>query len=866
MKKITYFTGITILFISLFSNQVFSQSTGLLFYGQEHVANDRTSLALFSQKPCKTTNHFNIEFDFALEKNYQSYFGYILRILNSEGKNIDLILENNKNSNLLTLNLIVGENEPILSLPLSKDYLYQWKKVKIDFDIVNKTYSLNVGNFYTEEKGDFLPLNNSIKIFFGVNHEGNIETTDLPNMRIRDIVFSKNHKVANNWPLNNHEGNESYDVINKAKASIQNPYWLHQNHVEWKLTNNYFINDIAFITYNQKGNQFYIISPDSLYTYFPGSPNNNFKIKFSERLNLSKGQGLIYDTINDKLIWYSPDLKLISKYDIESQEWSRNMQIMRDLTVFWQHNKYISPLDSSLKIIGGYGMHEYKNLIQSFNLNTGEWIEFEPNHSNFSPRYLSGLGMNKTADTVYVLGGYGSIQGDQKLQPKYCFDLTRIIPSANKVEQVFTYDELNIDGFCFANSIIIQDDFFYALAFSKFEYNNYLQLYKGSLTSHYLEPYSEKIPFSFHDVMTFVDLHYSHKDGKLYTTISFLNDKKETDIKIYEINFPPEKKILPKPDKKNNYLNIIIGALVLLFIVPLFFIHKKNRKKGIAQLNKSDIDKEVDTNKPNKNNLGKSAKTKSKVQYRYSLESKNIDEDRKNQLLLFGGFQIINEGGVDITAKFTPLLKEMFLLIFLNSFGDRKGVSSEYLKEILWSDKTSKDARNNRAVNMSKLKSILAELGNSTISKETGYWKVNIDYSKVYVDYAYLYNLVHSSNLDQQQMIILTEITRNKPFLKNISNDWLDSFKAEVSNDTVDTLIKWAMDNVEKSDPSFIIPITDAVFEFDSINEEAVELKCRSLVKLGKHSLAKSTYDNFVKDYKILYDEDYSTSFNELIS
>jgi len=45
-----------------------------------------------------------------------------------------------------------------------------------------------------------------------------------------------------------------------------------------------------------------------------------------------------------------------------------------------------------------------------------------------------------------------------------------------------------------------------------------------------------------------------------------------------------------------------------------------------------------------------------------------------NSILFFGGFQIINRDGIDITSKFTPLLKELFLLIFLNSIKD-KGIS-----------------------------------------------------------------------------------------------------------------------------------------------------------------------------------------------
>lgn len=852
------------LIISVANSQLFSQSTGLRFFGHEHVTSDRTSLALFSQKPCKTSNHFNLEFDFAIEKNYQSYFGYILRILNDEGDNIDFIIEYNREiPNHFTLLLIIGENEPLLSLPVSMDYLYQWKKIKIDFDIVNKSYSLNVGNYHTEEKGDFLPLNNSLQVFFGANHEDDIETTDLPNMKIRDIVFSKNHKITHNWPLNNHEGTESYDIINNKKALIENPYWLHQDHVEWETANSYLIDDIALITYNQKENLFYIVSSDSLFTIKGGTQTKASKVKFSEKLNISKGQGLIFDTIHNELVWYSIDLKLISKYNKETNSWSQPIPKMNVLTEYWQHNSFISPQDSSLKIIGGYGQHQYKNIIHTVNLKTGEWDVYEPDHLDFAPRYLSGFGVNNSADTSYIIGGYGSVHGDQKLRPKYWYELSQFIPASNKVEKIISYDNLDIEGFCFANSMIIQDENFYVLVFSKFEYNNYLQLFKGSLYSDSFEAFSEKIPFNFHDVMTFVDLYFSPKDEKLYTSISFINDINETDINIYEINFPPEQKLIVQKKESNINVYLILLGTIILFGFILFYLLRKSKNVRIPAMEKSDENKSSVLVEKQETSVP------SVPSEEITGVSPVITKDKKakkNQVLLFGGFQIINREGADITAKFTPLLKEMFLLLFLNSFGDRKGVSSEYLKEILWSDKSSKDARNNRAVNMSKLKSILAEVGNSTISKDTGYWKVNIDYSQVYVDYAYLYNIVHSSVLDQKQMSILIDISKNKPFLKNISNDWLDSFKAEVSNDTVDTLVKWAMDNVEKSDPSFIIPITDAVFEFDSINEEAVELKCRSLVKLGKHSLAKTTYDNFVKDYKILYEEDYHTSFNALIS
>ena len=61
------------------------------------------------------------------------------------------------------------------------------------------------------------------------------------------------------------------------------------------------------------------------------------------------------------------------------------------------------------------------------------------------------------------------------------------------------------------------------------------------------------------------------------------------------------------------------------------------------------------------------------------------------------------------------------------------------------------------------------------------------------------------------------------------------------------------------------IQIADAVLEFDPINEAAIRFKCKSLVKMGKHSLAKSTFDAFAEEYRALYGEKYKESFKVLI-
>ena len=104
----------------------------------------------------------------------------------------------------------------------------------------------------------------------------------------------------------------------------------------------------------------------------------------------------------------------------------------------------------------------------------------------------------------------------------------------------------------------------------------------------------------------------------------------------------------------------------------------------------------------------------------------------------------------------------------------------------------------------------------------------------------------------------------NGQFLLNLSYEWLDPYKARLSDKMVDTFINYAEALDPKKDSTLIIQICDAVFNIDTINEEAVVLKCRTQSQLGKHSIAKSTYESFCREYKVLYGEKFSRSFGSI--
>ena len=86
-----------------------------------------------------------------------------------------------------------------------------------------------------------------------------------------------------------------------------------------------------------------------------------------------------------------------------------------------------------------------------------------------------------------------------------------------------------------------------------------------------------------------------------------------------------------------------------------------------------------------------------------------------------------------------------------------------------------------------------------------------------------------------------------------------------VSDRIVDTLIEFGQSIDIKNEADFIIHLTDSVFNFDLVNEEAMILKCRAQNCMGKHSLAKATYVKFSKEYSSMYGEDYSRGFLDVL-
>lgn len=831
----------------------FSQSYGLGFYSHEVVQDQRTGLDLSPGKTLCFNSSFEIAFDLSFMPARDDYFGYILRFVDNNNENIDLIYDKDpreKNH----FKLIIGDKFSKIAFNIPPERLFSsWNTIKFKFDYERQLLHLSYRQ-YTLQTNLKLKKGDCFKVLFGANEYLGFKTTDVPPMKIRSVKVLEAGELKYNWSLDEYRGALVKEQVDGKDAAVVNPLWIKKQHHEWQLLQTLTVKGAASVAFDAKREILDIIGIDSLYRYAIKSGKLTSINYLSGNQNLLRGNQSLYDDKNDRLLNFYIDQKAVSVFDTLDKKWSKNYSLNTPITDFWQYNKFYSAIDSSLYMIGGYGHFFFKNHVQRYHFPSGTWQFVKVTGHRFTPRYLAALG--NTAGGAYILGGYGSSTGQQMLNPRNLYDLLFFDVKKREIRKIY---DLKVDGehFAFGNSMIINEksNSYYALIFPKHKYKSHLQLIRGSLSKPEYKALGSAIPYVFHDINSFADLFYCPDSKKFIAVTLFRDESDHTNIQVYVLNSPP---ISADPNvaaasKKNIYV-ILFVLLTVITAGCLIYVRKKKR---------SVIEPMAASVEPSLTAAVIPAATESTK----PVVSKEVTENFKSSIFLFGDMQVFDREGQEITRQFTPLIKELFLVILLYTIRWERGISSEKLKELLWFDKSEESARNNRSVNIAKLKSILEKIDNCMVSKETGYWKINCDFAQVYVDYQQYFSIIKDKKkLNKEKISELAAIIKRGPFLPNAGYEWMDQFKAEVSNEIIDTYLHFAHSIVIADDPELLIELANYIFYFDSVNEEAMVIKCKALAHLGKHSQAKNTYENFCKEYKLLYGDEFEKSFNEVLS
>jgi len=239
----------------------------------------------------------------------------------------------------------------------------------------------------------------------------------------------------------------------------------------------------------------------------------------------------------------------------------------------------------------------------------------------------------------------------------------------------------------------------------------------------------------------------------------------------------------------------------------------------------------------------KKDKIKHKVNAYLNFEYNTLKPELKpSSINMLGYFQLIDKDGVNITGNFTATTSQMLVLIILYTIKNGQGISTQELTEILWPDKDTDSARNNRNVYMSKLRLLIKNVGDIELINKNNYWSVNIG-NDVFCDYKNVMYLIdqvkkqHNSALDLVNELVI--IASRGVLLPNFQEEWIDAFKGDYTNLVIETLSALLQNKEISQDQILVLRIADAILKHDSIDEDIAKLKVGTLFNLGKKSQAK---------------------------
>jgi DNA-binding SARP family transcriptional activator len=332
-------------------------------------------------------------------------------------------------------------------------------------------------------------------------------------------------------------------------------------------------------------------------------------------------------------------------------------------------------------------------------------------------------------------------------------------------------------------------------------------------------------------------------------------------INIHAIHYPPlngleiHQPLEGKTMQASAYaLVIVLGSI--LFVIVYLILKREKQNAGLR-------------GKRNEERHRPPVQLKKENSHLLNADIINSLPDREvvvSTIYLFGGFQVFDRNGVDITSKFPTIVRELFALLLLYSHKQERGISTTLLCEHFWPDKNDVSARNNRNVNLTKLRALLEEVGDIKIENKNSYHRLVLG-KGVFCDYYIVSKILSNPGaLSEEMTDLLLKCANRGSLLPHLQPSWLDNFKSDISNKIIDVLLAYSQKLDFNQHDKTLIEIADTIFYHDSVNQEALVIKCSVLNRRGRYSLAKTWYDHFAKEYKHLYSQNYPRTFDQVIT
>ena len=807
---------------------------GLSIVSYPSPAESYTGMALEAGRPIALKGK-TLELSFDVYNRKDNVFGCVFRILTDKGENVDLMYTADLQDVRQPI-LVTGTDVHSLSTPIATD---EWIHVSLSLNPKDGQLELDYGGEILRVRDAGTKGAQSFRIAFGLCPFAGYVLSDVASVDLRDIRISRGGKPYRHWELARHAGNNCYDSLSGAPASVKNPVWIIDNYVSFRPVFSHSFLDTPSVTFDDDAT-FYMSSP--------GEPIHVFHVdgREPEEIPIRGGQNpanypnqLFYVAGGHNwLTGYNLDEDLFSIFDFNTRRWDNEVVPTRD-HFYWNNTNAWEPRIHALYSFGGYGHYHFKNeLVVSYLDDKDKEKGVQVTIDEITPRY--GVTSYIVDSLLYVFGGRGNPSGKQELSPKNYYDLYTINTRTFEVNKLWDLGNSPYGDFISGENFVYNwsnGDFYLLSNLDGFT------LLKLRPEAPGIEKMSLPIPPKRNAQYTYVNIWHSYSREKIYALILQSQVDKKTDVDVYEINYPPisvsevlqeEKRAKESSLPQGLWWKLALAVLLLaLFTGNVYLLLKLHNQKSMS--------------------LRGSSQEEEDIPHYYDFS--------RSSVIFFGGFHVTDRNGNDVTAQFTPTIKSLLVLLIL--YTERHGgIPSHKINSLLWSYKTDDTANNNRNVYMSKLRTLLEDVGDIRIKSSNKLWSIAFGEGAIcdYLEAARLFR-EGSGEEDVDRML---ELFLRGPILPNTELDWIDDFKSTFSSSAIDFLSR----QLSRSDLSdrTLLKAADTILQHDFLNEDALKAKVRILVRQSKPGLAKAIYDNFCKEYRKSLGIDYGVSFKELIS
>ena len=848
--KIKYLVFILFLVYSLPIRSNDRLKRGLYFQSFEVDKDKRTCLDLTPDKALNAGNGFILEFDMSLRRE-DHVFGYVFRLICNDTLNIDMLaditsVETNYSLIAGRQTLITYRNSEIGFAPGT------WIKVWLRYDPSKNEIELSLNE--TKKTAHF-PLDkpNHLRVYFGANTHNVFSTTDIAPMTIRDIRISDmDMHPMRYWELESHAYHVVYDEWEHARAVVSNPQWEIDSHIHWNKRISLTLPGAHYcMAFDPVNDRIFVVKDKSIFIY-------DTKNRTMDTLEARRGvpfnteyNHLEYNPVKDELVSYHFESDYLATFNFQTLAWNNEDKTLIP-PYYWHHSNCYINGDSLLVTFGGYGFHRYHSAFYKYNSVAGAWESFDLS-TTIAPRYLGGMGCLDDKKILYF-GGFGNESGRQEASPKNYYDLFRIDVDKATAQKIW---ELRNPGehFTNSNSLVIDKNNgkFYALAYPNKRYASVIKLHEYSLDKPEYRVVGDSIPYFFNDIESYCDLFQSADSSELYAITSYVSNN-VTEINIYAIAFPTlsAEEIMQHPlSHSNMWLWLWLMTSTGLIVVFIIFREKQHKRRKTAKSHEQSNDLISDNEEET-------------IIYNIPLTEK-----RHSSINLLGNFQIVDSNGNDISKNLTPTTTQLFLLLLMSTIKNGNGITAQELKKILWYDKDDDSARNNRNVNISKLRSILKPFAEVKVMNQDDYWTIQSG-KTVFCDYERVWILMKilktRDQFNKKRLSELVDIALKGTLLPHIQQtEWLEPYQLEYSDRLIECLMKYSQHDEVKTDLLLLLKIADAIMLHDHIDEDAIKLKCYALFRSGRKNQALQVFNKFTADYENLLAAKHNLVFEEIV-